>query len=87
MGEPSEGLYGNIRFCVDYRITKMDAYLIPRMDKMIERVGAAKYITTLDMPKGYCQIHLEESAIEKSTFITSSGLYDATFQRMMKEKV
>ena len=93
----------SIRLCVDYRklnkVTKMDAYPIPRTERMIERVAAARYITTLDMTKGYWQIPLEESTIEKSAFITSSGLYEflvmpfgmktapATFQRMMKEKV
>ena len=38
---------GTIRFCVNYRklnkITKMDAYPISNMDKMIEKVAAAKY--------------------------------------------
>ena len=68
--------YGNIRFFVDYRklnkITKMDAYPIPNMDKMIEKVAAAKYITTLDLTKGYWQLPLEKATIEKSAFITSS---------------
>ena len=94
---------GTIRFCVDYRkintVTKMDAYPIPSMDRMIEKVAVAKYITTLDLTKGYWQIPLEESAIEKSAFITAKGLYEflvmpfglktapATFQRMMSDTV
>ncbi|RUA04547.1 MAG: hypothetical protein DSY43_06070 [Gammaproteobacteria bacterium] len=71
---------GSIRFCVDYRKlnkeTKMDAYPIPSMDRMIEKVAAAKFITTLDLTKGYWQIPLEESTIEKSAFITSKGLFE-----------
>ena len=92
-----------IRLCVDYRKfnkeTKMDAYPIARIDRMFERVGAAKYISTLDLTKGYWQIPLEESTIEKSAFTTLSGLYEflvmpfgmktapATFQRMMKNAI
>ena len=92
-----------IRFCIDYRklnqVTKMDAYPIPSMDRMIEKVASAKYITTFDLTKGYWQIPLEESTIEKSAFITSKGLYEflvmpfgmktapATFQRMMSDVV
>ena len=67
---------GTIRFCVDHRKIKMDAYPIPSMDRMIEKVAAAKYITTLDLTKGYWQIPREESAIEKSAFITAKGLYE-----------
>ena len=94
---------GTIRFCVDYRkvnkVTKMDAYPIPSMERMIEKVPFAKYISTIDLTKGYWQIPLETSTIEKSAFITRKGLYEflvmpfgmktapATFQRMMSEIV
>ena len=94
---------GTIRFCVDYRkvnrVTKMDAYPIPSMERMIDKVASAKYISTLDPTKGYWQIPLETSTIEKSAFITTKGLYEflvmpfgmktapATFQRMMSEIV
>lgn len=48
---------GTIRFCVDYRrlnsVTKMDAYPILSMERMIEKVASAKFITTLDLMKGY----------------------------------
>ena len=41
---------GGIRFCVDYRklnlITKVDAYPIPGMDRMLDKIGKAKYIAT-----------------------------------------
>ena len=58
---------GTIRFCIDYRklnnITKMDAYPIPRMDQMLEKVAQARYISTLDITKGYWQIPLNEDSI------------------------
>jgi len=48
---------GTIRFCVDYRkvnkVTKMDAYPIPSMERVIEKVTFAKYISTIDLTKGY----------------------------------
>ena len=94
---------GTIRLCVDYRklnsITKMDAYPVPSTDRMIEKIALATYITTLDLTKGYWQIPLDKSTIEKSAFITTKGLYEflvmpfgmktagATFQRMMSDVV
>ena len=94
---------GTIRFCVDYRklneVTRMDAYPIPSMERMIEKIAMAKFITTIDLTKGYWQIPLEESTIEKSAFITGGNLYEfvvmpfgmktapASFQRMMSEVV
>ena len=44
---------GNIRFCVDYRklnrVTKMDAYPMPRTDQMLEKIAKAKFISTIDL--------------------------------------
>ena len=77
----------------------MDAYQIPSMERMIEKVAFAKYISTIDLTKGYWQIPQETSIIEKSAFITQKGLYEflampfgmktapATFQRMMSKIV
>ena len=54
---------GTIRLCVDYRklnsVTKMDAFPAPSRDRMIAKIASAKYITTLDLTKGYWQIPLE----------------------------
>jgi len=47
---------GSIRFCNDFRqlnaISKCDAYPMPRVDEMIQRIGKARFITTLDLTKG-----------------------------------
>ena len=49
-----------IRLCVDYRRlnaeTVMDAYPMPRVDDILDQVGQAKYITTLNLAKGYWQV-------------------------------
>ena len=64
---------------------------------MIERLGPARYFTTLDHTKGYWQVPLTRTAREKTAFATPGGLYQytvlpfgfhralATFQRMMDQ--
>ena len=75
---------------------KFDAYSMPRIKKVLESIGSAKVISTLDLAKGYWQIPLSDDAKEKTAFITLSGLYEfevmpsglhsapATFQRTMR---
>ena len=46
---------GGVRFHVDYRklnqVAKVDAYLMARIDEVIDKIGLTKYITTLDLAK------------------------------------
>ena len=53
-----------IRLCVDYRrlnpMTQVDAYPMPRIDDILDQVGQARYITTLDLAKGYWQVPVAE---------------------------
>ena len=62
------------RVCVDYRRlnakTVFDATPMPRVDELIDKVGGAKFITTIDLSKGYWQIKLTEEAKQKSAFVT-----------------
>ena len=48
---------GDVCFCVDYRkvnqVSKFDAYPIPRVEDVLEDVRPAKYISTLDLARGY----------------------------------
>ncbi|KAL3977676.1 G protein-coupled receptor [Sarotherodon galilaeus] len=87
------------RFCVDFSklnaVSVFDAYPMPRVDELIERLGNAKYLTTLDLCKGYWQVPLTESSRDLTTFRVPSGLYrfrtmpfglhgaPATFQRLV----
>uniref|UniRef100_A0A8C5GD01 Gypsy retrotransposon integrase-like protein 1 n=1 Tax=Gouania willdenowi TaxID=441366 RepID=A0A8C5GD01_GOUWI len=92
---------GSIRFCIDFRylntISQFDSYPTPRIDDMIERLGKAKYLTTIDLCKGYWQLPLAQHSRELTAFRTPGGLYQftvmpfglhgapATFQRLMDQ--
>ena len=89
----------SMRMCVDYRrlnsVTKVEAYPMPRVDELIDRLGKAKYITTLDLTRGYWQVPVAAKDRYKTAFITPWGLYEfkvmpfglsgapASFQKLM----
>ncbi|XP_044066818.1 uncharacterized protein LOC122882921 [Siniperca chuatsi] len=60
---------GTIRFCVDYRkvndVSRFDNYPMPRVDKLLDRLGTARFFTTLDLTKGYWQIPSLQSLRER----------------------
>ncbi len=62
------------RFCTDYRkvnsITKPDSFPLPRIEDCVDRVGSARYVTKLDLLKGYWQVPLTPRASEISAFVT-----------------
>ncbi|KAJ1216118.1 hypothetical protein NDU88_003724 [Pleurodeles waltl] len=73
------GAKPELRFCVDYRglnsVTRTDAHPIPRADELVDRLGAAKFLSTFDLTSGYWQIALTEGAKERSAFSTPDGHY------------
>ncbi|KAL0188186.1 hypothetical protein M9458_015285, partial [Cirrhinus mrigala] len=50
---------GTLRFCNDFRrlneVSEFDGYPMPRVDELLDCLGRARYITTLDLTKGYWQ--------------------------------
>lgn len=70
---------------------------MPRVDELIDRLGNANFLTTLDLCKGYWQVPLTESSNDLTTFRVPSGLLrftvmhfglhgaPATFQRLVDE--
>lgn len=91
----------SLRVCIDFRklnaVSKFDAYPMPHIDDLLQRIEKASYITTLDLCKGYWQVPLEQKSREYTTFRTPMGLYQftamlfglhgapATFQRLMDQ--
>ena len=75
---------GTLRVCVDYRKlnshSKIDPYPMPRISDFIDQLSEAKYITTLDLTKGYWQIPIKKEDQCKTAFITPFGLFE--FKRM-----
>ena len=59
-------------------MSEFDAYPMPQVDKLIEWLGLAWYLTTLDLTKGYWQVPLTKTARGKTAFATPGGLYQYT---------
>ena len=75
---------GKLRMCVDYRLlnakTKTDAWPLPRIDDIFDRMYKSKYFSTIDLKSGYWQIRMDKNSIEKTAFSTADGHYE--FLRM-----
>ena len=71
---------GGICFCVDYRRlnakSTFDAYPMPCIEELFEKIGPARVISALDLAKGYWQIPLDRASQEKTAFCTPFGLYE-----------
>ena len=50
----------SLQLCVDYqclnRLLEGDAYPMPKVDELINQVGKAKFISALDLTRGYWQV-------------------------------
>ena len=66
---------GDVCMCVDYRklnkVTETDTYPLPRVEKILEEVSASKYISTLDLSKGYYQFPIVPSHQKKTAFLSA----------------
>jgi len=71
---------GSARFCVDYRklnkLTRKDAYPIPRIDNTLDTLSGSKWFSTLDLLSGYWQVEVKEADSEKTAFSTKHGLFE-----------
>lgn len=92
---------GSLRMCIDYRginrVTKKDAYALPRIEETLDTLGGAKYFSCIDLKSGYWQVEVEEAHKERTAFTAGPlGFFEfnkmpfglcnspATFQRLME---
>lgn len=71
---------GTKRFCVDFRklneVSKKDAYPLPQVTTILDRLREARYLSSLDIKSAYWQIPLEKESKEKTAFtIPGRGLF------------
>ena len=91
-----------LRLCVDYRqlnaMTVKYAYILPRIDDLLEGLGGNKFYSVLDMRKGYHQLDIEEEHKPLTAFTVGPlGFFEynrlplglsnapATYQRLMEQ--
>ena len=70
---------GTLQVCVDYRclnvVSQAYAYPMPRVDDLVDQLGRTKYISMLDLTRGYWQVPVARHAQHKTAFATPFGLY------------
>ena len=85
--------------CVDYRrlnsVSQVNAYPMPHINDLIDGLGQARFILTLDLTREYWQVPVAEEDRHKTAFMTPMGLFQfqvmpfslsgtpASFQRMI----
>ncbi|GBG63208.1 hypothetical protein CBR_g36976 [Chara braunii] len=77
---PKKG--GKLRMCIDYcglnRITRKNAYPLPRIDDLLDVAGGCKVFSKIDLKSGYHQIEVDPTNQHKTAFKTRDGLYEFT---------
>ena len=67
--------------------TLSDPYPLSRIDDLIDAVGSAKYLTTLDCTKGYWAVPLDDDAIPLTGFVTPFGHFNFRLCHLKSEIV
>ena len=77
---------GEIRLCIDYRElnkrTVKDAYPLPLVDEVQDRLSGCSVFSTLDLQCGYWQLPVNPADIQKTAFCPGPGMGLYQFKRM-----
>ena len=70
---------GKWRMCVDFtdlnKACPKDNYHLPRIDQLVDSTAGHQLLSYMDAFSGYNQIKMDEANQEKTSFITSQGLF------------
>ena len=70
---------GKWQMCVDFTDLNIacpkDSFPLPRIDQLVDSTAGHKLLTFKDAFSGYNQIMMDENDQEKTSFITSRGLF------------
>ena len=70
---------GKRRMCVDFtdlnKACPKDCYPLPRIDQLVDSTAGHKLLSFIDTFSGYNQIRMNEADQEKTSFVTSQGLF------------
>ena len=70
---------GKWKMCVDFtdlnKVCPQDSYPLPRIDQLVDSTIGHKLLSFMDAFSGYNQIKMDEADQEKTSFITSQGLF------------
>lgn len=74
---------GSKRFCVNYRklnaVTQRDAYPLPQVTVILDRLRDARYLSSLDIKSAYWQIPMAKESQDKTAFtVQGRGLFEFT---------
>jgi len=74
---------GTLRLCTDFRrvnsVTVPDPFPLPRIEDLLDRIGKSKYLTKLDMKRGYWQVPLDDVSVPISAFVTPYGHFQRRY--------
>ena len=69
---------GTMRVCIDYRdlnaVSLLDAYPLPCIDELFNKLAKARWFSKMDLASGYYQIPMDEKSIKYTAFRVSEPI-------------